>query len=535
MVAPPLTQPGAARLASAVWSALRRREATLALLLIAGVFSAVQSATPSIIGIDGYYHIRVAALMREHGARLDFPWLQLTILSPERYADHHFLFHVLQVPFTFGDARTGAKMASVLFATLGLYISYLFLARTGARYPLLWTLALLAASQTFLWRQSMARTQGIFLALLVLGLWATLRGRPGWLIPIGFAAAWTFNGFPLLLAMPASALGALALLWLITRPTSGLREAWRRDCQSHLRPALLGTGAAALGIAIGLVTHPYFPQNVQFSLLHLLPKAQVGIELDVRVGGEWYPFPASGFPTRVGPSIAITALGLLPILWQLGRRQLPDWRTVALGGLAVGFMGMTIRSQRIIEYYPAFAVLFCAWSWTYGFPGLTLKPHPRLRWLHHAVIPVVALGLSAGLVWTVTQARRDATGAFNWEVPRDGALWLARNTPPGARVFTPAFDDFPRLFFWNTHNTYLLGLDPTYMTLYDEGLYEEWRRVATGRAPDAARVIRETFGAEYVFTERRRTAFVNAVTADPRFQTVHSTSRTLVLRVRPEP
>src|SRR5918998_2117149 len=86
---------------------LRCWESTAALILIASTFSAVQAATPNIVGIDGYYHVKVAALMWQQGWRLffplDFPWLQLTILGPGHYSDHHFLFHVLQAPFTAGE------------------------------------------------------------------------------------------------------------------------------------------------------------------------------------------------------------------------------------------------------------------------------------------------------------------------------------------------------------------------------------------------------------------------------------------------
>jgi len=532
LVAPTLAPSAVSRVAGAVWTALRTREAAITVLLIAAVYSAVQSATPNIIGIDGYYHVRVAALMREHGPRLDFPWLQLTILNPERYADHHFLFHALQVPFTFGDTRTGAKMASVLFATLGLYISYLFLARNHVRFPVLWTVAMLAASQTFLWRQSMARPQGIFLGLMVLGAWAALTKRPLLLIPIGWAAVWIFDGFPFILAMPLAAVGALLLLWLVSRPSIDLREQWQAG-SSDLRPALLGCGAAVLGIALGLVTHPYFPRHLEFVLLHLLPKAQLGIDLDVRVGSEWYPFPRNTFAARVGPSIALCVLGVLPPIFQLSRRQLPDWRGVALGGIAIGLLVMTIRSQRIIEYLPPFAAIFCAWSWARTglvLPGLSAHRIPGItRW----VVPLVCLIATAGLIWTVDRARGEARGAPDFQAPRPAADWLAANTPPGSRVFFPAFDDFPRLFYWNTHNTYLLGLDPTYMTLYDPQLFALWRQISQGRVTLPSGLIKESFNADYVYSERGRTAFVNSVNEDPGFEEVFSTPRTLVFHIRP--
>ena len=42
------------------------------------------------------------------------------------------------------------------------------------------------------------------------------------------------------------------------------------------------------------------------------------------------------------------------------------------------------------------------------------------------------------------------------------------------------WDDFPRLFFYNSHNTYLIGLDPTYMQLYNAGLYDSWVDITNG-------------------------------------------------------
>src|SRR3712207_2913540 len=58
----------------------------VATAIVALIFSIVQWATPNIIGIDGYFHIKFAQIMREQGWRIllpvEFPWLQLTILNP---------------------------------------------------------------------------------------------------------------------------------------------------------------------------------------------------------------------------------------------------------------------------------------------------------------------------------------------------------------------------------------------------------------------------------------------------------------------
>src|SRR5262245_50124453 len=80
----------------------------LALAAATIVLTVVQFATPTLVGIDGYFHVRYAQVIREAGLRgfpPRFPWLPLTILAPDRYADHHMLYHLLLVPFTFGDLR----------------------------------------------------------------------------------------------------------------------------------------------------------------------------------------------------------------------------------------------------------------------------------------------------------------------------------------------------------------------------------------------------------------------------------------------
>lgn len=530
---------------AAIRAEVARWEGAAALLLAAVVFSAVQGATPNIIGIDGYYHIKVAALMREYGPRLDFPWLQLTILGPGHYTDHHFLFHALQAPFTVGDLRVGAKMAAVLFATLGAYTAYAFLARHGVRYAFLWLGVLLACAHTFLWRHSMARPQGLSLAVLVLALWVLFDGRRRLLLPLGFAAAWLFDGFFFILSVPALALAAQVGLRLVERwgPRWGLaaRSPGDEAGISSPREGLVALGWTSLGIILGILAHPYFPRNLEFAYLHLLPKAGLGSDWDIRVGLEWYPYSPLSFFTRAGPATALTVLGLVPPLLALRRGRLPDWRTMTLAGFAFVLLAMVMRSQRLIEYFPAFAALFCAWSWS----RTRLDDTLLARRLAEAVARVPSIARPAGwwpalavallapaLIWALIEARGQARNGRAWDAYREPAAWLAANTPPRARVFNTDWDDFPYIFYWNTHNVYLVGLDPTYMSLYDRELYVLWRNVAAGQVRAPARTIRESFGAEYVLSDRRRAGFLRAAAQDPDLEEVLRTPSAVVFRVR---
>jgi hypothetical protein len=328
------------------------------------------------------------------------------------------------------------------------------------------------------------------------------------------------------------------------------------------RYALAALGWTLLGIGLGLLLHPYFPRNVEFAFFHLLPKAVPAEQPDVPVGLEWYPYSLDGFMTRVGPTAALAVLGLLPLAWTLWRRHWPDWRLLVLGMLAFGFLGMVARSQRLIEYFPAFGVIFCAWSWSAVPPltvslrgpgwlrmaagarlrrwrpiraaGTALTPRPGAASTRlHLLWPwLVGLLLAPAILTSVLVAARQAGEGLAWDTYRDGARWLAENTPVGSRVFTTGWDDFPHMFFWNIHNTYLVGLDPTYMSLEDPERYRLWRSISNGQVPSPARTIREQFDAPYVLTDRKHERFLRVAAADPELEEVLRTRTVVVFRVR---
>lgn len=64
--------------------------------------------------------------------------LPFTTLNPQDYVDHHLLFHILQIPFTwFSDPGTGAKVGTWLFSLFGVSACYGLMIRYRLRYPLL--------------------------------------------------------------------------------------------------------------------------------------------------------------------------------------------------------------------------------------------------------------------------------------------------------------------------------------------------------------------------------------------------------------
>ena len=111
------------------------------------------------------------------------------------------------------------------------------------------------------------------------------------------------------------------------------------------------------------------------------------------------------------------------------------------------------------------------------------------------------------------------------------SAWLAANTPAGERVFQTDWDDFPRLFYYNTHNTYLIGLDPTYMLLYNRDLYHLWVEITQGEIERPSQAIQQDFGARYVMSDLRHGDFLRQAAGDPGLKEVYRDEDAVIFQV----
>ncbi len=497
---------------SAIKPVLKHLLVLAGFLLLLGV---IQFSTPNLPGNDGFYHIKMAYIMRTEGLKPAFPWLPLTILNAREFYNHHFLFHLLLIPFTFGDLIVGAKVAAVLFSSLAFWLVWYVLDHQKVPYSALWALGLMAVSEAFIFRMSIPRTQSLSLAVLVLGLHWLLTGKHYTLIFLGFFYVWLYNAFPLLLVIA----GAYTLaLWLI-------------EGRFDFRPLLFST----VGIAAGLLFNLYFPYNIVFIVQHIFPK--LANATATSVGSEWYPYTteqllANSPLTLVMFISAVLALGL--------SRQRMSVNT-GTGFVLIAVFGlMLFQSRRFIEYFPAFVLMFTAFAWTPLLRDFIGKAKDR-SWalargwkrflMQHAALAILLIVLLP-FGWKTMQ---DSKNSLNASKPnglyREASAWLIDHTPPGERVFQTDWDDFPRLFFYNTHNTYLLGLDPTYMQLYDADLYAVWVDITRGQVENPAQIIQENYGASYVLSDLLHEGFLNQADRDPRLQEVYRDGEAVIYRV----
>jgi hypothetical protein len=475
----------------------------------------VQFSTPDMPDNDGFYHIKLAYLMRTESIKPDFPWLPLTVLNPREFYDHHFLFHVSLIPFTFGDLRLGAKWAAVIFSSLAFLSIWWLFDRQRIPFAPLWALGLLGVSEAFIYRMSITRAQSLSLAFLALGLHWLLTKKHTRLLFLGFIYVWFYNAFPLLIGVT----GIYVLAgWFVER---------RLD----LRPLLY----SSVGTGLGLLINPYFPYNITFAVHHMLPKLLETTA--VSVGSEWYPYDTGQLLDNSVLALAAFLGGALA-LGLAGRRV--DTRTLTGFLLACLFGLMLFQSRRFIEYFPAFALVFAAFAWSPLVESALARSKTTGRkdqnslesWKPRILTALaVAIFFIAG-IWPTFQASRDSLGGSKpYQLYSGASAWLEANTPAGERVFQTDWDDFPRLFFYNTHNTYLVGLDPTYMQLYDADLYDRWVDITQGRVENPSSAIVVEFGSRFVLTDLQHEAFIQEAEDDPGLEEVYRDEDAIVYRV----
>jgi hypothetical protein len=98
-------------------------------------------------------------------------------------------------------------------------------------------------------------------------------------------------------------------------------------------------------------------------------------------------------------------------------------------------------------------------------------------------------------------------------------------------IFNTNWDTFPALFFYNPDYSYVAGLDPTYLYNRDPELWRVYESITNSEQEDAAQLIRERFGAEYVVTGNGDSNFLTDARANDAYEVVYEDQYAVVLRV----
>lgn len=439
---------------------------------------------PYFIDNDSFFHVAIAKLMMKQGLVIDqFPYLHFTVWT-EKFADWHFIYHVLLIPFIklFGDATGPKILGGCLMA--GLFgVIYLILREKGLRYANLYTLALFfLMPAAFYYRMSTIRGAILALLLMTLAVYWIIKNRPVALAVTAFVFVWSYYLASYFIFVPIIGLLICQIL--------------RKEKISY---QLLIYGL--VGFIAGVIINPYFPKNIQLFPIFL----KAGFRNDV-----WYEgkeiFPISTWDWFYG-SIMVTILFLGSFFISIIKNIKHSSSSIAVSIFASFLLVLQWRSQRFVEYWPIYG----------GLTGLVLAG-PFLEevfvniknnwkkfrtWL---IIVIVAVYIQEGLfhgIWEKWQLNKIFQGESQLtNTLKEISIDIKNNSEKGDIIFA-RWDIFPQLFYFNDKNYYVDGNGLVWIEVHDQDLFNKYLDLTFNQNSKTDVIsIKSDFNAKWVIAEK---------------------------------
>lgn len=467
-------------------------------------FTILQFSFSDFLCPDSYFHVKMALLMKDKLVLRDFPWLQFTVLK-DHFADHHFLFHLFLIPAVSIPGINpiiGAKGASGLFVAIAFVCFFYILERNKIKLSFLWTIILLISSSAFIFRMLLVRAPSLSLIALLFGFYLMVKQRHFWLAVLSFFYVWLYGGFFFIFI--------LALIYAFVYSLSYKRLEWKVPLASFL------------GILAGILLHPYFPNLLYFLKIQIFQSSFFTSKI---AGAEWMPlefldFLKTSFLAFITYVFAISFLFIKSIhkkrLFSAG--QAP---ALVLLFFSIFLYFLTARSQRFIEIWHPFSILFAAYI--FWEPLVKLKK-ANPSYFFRKFLPIYSFILLFSFAFYNVKAILESTRSNieKFKEYQTMALWLKDNTSSGSVIFNISFSDFPPLFYFNDQNYYGLGLDPVFTYAYDKELYKKLENLWRGEDLEKVyHVFKNDFKVTYVLVGQHTKELKNYLDNDERFRKIY--------------
>jgi len=501
----------------------------LVFLIAVSLFGYLQSSA-TLAEPDSFYHAKVAVFLSQGNILHTFPWLNATALK-DNFVDHHFLYHLLLVPFVkVFPPLIGVKVATIYFSSLLVLAVYWLFKRFHLKYPFVFII-LLFLSSPWLFRVSLVKAPALFLALFLLCFYNLTHYHKWSLFFLSWAAVWLYGAWPLI---PLSCLGLLLLTYVIPlfnrKPFNDLVDWLTKKKQAIFKTVLFG----CLGTIAGIIFNPYFPTNLKFYWQQIVDIALVNYHNVIGVGGEWYPYGFVKLLTDTPLTFVLLILGLFFFILSFKKQSIYSWFFAVM---ALGFLVLTLKAKRQVEFFAPFSVIFFAFSFNDFY-----KKHFVFSWLplvgkswsrvFSLLLGVIILPFILQAPFIFKQTKNDLDHGWPLNHYQAAAEWLFKNVPAGQIIFNADWDDFPFLFFYNAKNYYITGLDPTFMYQQDKNKYWEYVNITLGKQSALLNYsLKNDFNSNYVFLDIQHQALVTNLIFTRGARKVYEDNEALIYRL----
>lgn len=415
---------------------------------------------------DPYYHAKHALLI-EQSSRLNLvePWLEFHFFN---YApvDPWWGFHLGMALFIhwFG-LFLGVKIFTSLLGALVFSSFYLVLNKLKLNYPLVWTLFLFFSSTIFDHRLFYERPHLLSMIVWPLAFLFLVKRKNFWLFVLSLVYVLCYHLAPLIIL--------LALVYLLVDAYTNRRI--------NLRPLI----ATAGGILAGIIIHPaslnylyvIFMQSWQILFLKF-----TGVDLHLGSEVQYINFSEFLNANFLAVLFYILAVVLFLSLNKIGQNSLISNFLFLCSSF---WFLVTLLVPRGVEYWLPLTLIFAAVM----FSDFSIRQDFKQvkNWLADKMnLKVIGFFLASSLViiifynlsnvfCSLYYNNTDEVGA-NYEQAND---WLKANTKKDSIIFYDNWGMWPMMFFYNDHNHYITGIDPTFLYEYDKRIYWLWRNLSS--------------------------------------------------------
>lgn len=297
---------------------------------------------------DSFYHVKMAVLMPQVGLLREFPWLQYAYFREQgnEFVSHHVGFQALLVPFVYaakwitGDYLAGGRWAIATFFGLNLMLFNLLLKTGNVPWRWLWIALFLTLPDQYFSRHTSVRAIGASFVFMQLVMLALFHRRYVWTAIALFAYVHVYLG-----GVPyAPAIVALYALSLVLAPREEREFPWKMVL------------ITATGYLAGVFTYPYVGGMWEFLRMQIFG---TGLSPDIEVGQEWKPYTDPWFLVSMAGVLLSVWVAALVVRLRFGPRLNARETTVVL--IQFGFLLLTLKARRFIEYWPPLALLSAAY------------------------------------------------------------------------------------------------------------------------------------------------------------------------------
>jgi hypothetical protein len=491
------------------------------------IFFLLTTAPPTLICPDSFYHTKMALLIKERGVIQNFPWTQFVSFGNEKFVDQHFGFHLLLIPFlsipspknldNFSqeiEPLLKAKLAVLFFASLIFVLIYWFLKSFRIKGAIFYTFLPLFISP-FLIRITFTRAPVVSIIFLLLGIYLILKEKYFWLFILSFLYVWLYGAWPLILLVVIIHCFARAIKnifdfgsknWIAT-----IRNLIRYFFSKNNLKLIV---ACIFGLTLGLVINPYFPKDIYFHFNEVLKIAIINYHHKIGVGAEWYPFNPFDFFVYLYPILIFWLIASAWFIANFRKQNLANW---TLFFLSTFFLVYSWKARRNVEYFVPLALLFIGFSfqslwsiinWSIYWQKIKEFFQPEYQLLSYILMlfKIFILIFFFGTILFLGPVcfYYNYENGFPFFKFQAVSHWLKDNTPAGSIVYNVSWDIFPPLFYFNTQNYYINGLDQTFMYEYSPELYEKWEKIFKGSISptELSSIIKNDFKSSYVLIEK---------------------------------